>query len=395
MIQARFSERSAAMAGPGSGTGSAAPLEAQGDATLRRIAARFALGGAIAAIEPLGNGNVNDTYRVTLSGDPGRRFVLQRLNTTVFPHPERVMGNIAALGNHLEGRLAEEPAGPGRRWEVPRLIAPMGSAHHWVQDGDDVWRLTTYIEGAQSLETVATEAQAWQLGFGLGTFHRLLSDLPIEALADTLEGFHITPGYLAAYERALACSTAASCEELSFCQAFVAERTALAGVLETAKDQGVLRLRPIHGDPKVNNVMLDAASGAAIALVDLDTVKPGLIHYDIGDCCRSGCNPLGEETKDWREVRFDPGRCEAILAGYLSAARDSLTPDDINFLFDAIRLIAFELGLRFLTDHLEGNVYFKTRQAGQNLDRALVQFQLTASIEAQEEAIRALIERLR
>ncbi|WP_414026376.1 phosphotransferase enzyme family protein [Cyanobium sp. ATX-6F1] len=317
MIQAPISERSAAMAGPGSGS-----VDQQG-AQLRRIAARFALGGAIAAIEPLGNGNVNDTYRVTLSGDRARRFVLQRLNTTVFPHPERVMGNIAALGNHLEGRLAQEAAGPGRRWEVPRLIAPLGAEKHWVQDGDDVWRLTTYIEGAQSLETVATEAQAWQLGFGLGTFHRLLSDLPIEALADTLEGFHITPAYLAAYERALACSTAASCEELSFCQAFVAERSALAGVLETAKDQGVLRLRPIHGDPKVNNVMLDTASGAAIALVDLDTVKPGLIHYDIGDCCRSGCNPLGEETKDWQAVCFDPGRCEAILAGYLNAARGS------------------------------------------------------------------------
>ncbi|MCP9914985.1 aminoglycoside phosphotransferase family protein [Cyanobium sp. ATX 6F1] len=377
------------MAGPGSGS-----VDQQG-AQLRRIAARFALGGAIAAIEPLGNGNVNDTYRVTLSGDRARRFVLQRLNTTVFPHPERVMGNIAALGNHLEGRLAQEAAGPGRRWEVPRLIAPLGAEKHWVQDGDDVWRLTTYIEGAQSLETVATEAQAWQLGFGLGTFHRLLSDLPIEALADTLEGFHITPAYLAAYERALACSTAASCEELSFCQAFVAERSALAGVLETAKDQGVLRLRPIHGDPKVNNVMLDTASGAAIALVDLDTVKPGLIHYDIGDCCRSGCNPLGEETKDWQAVCFDPGRCEAILAGYLNAARGSLTTGDIAYLFDAIRLIAFELGLRFLTDHLQGDVYFKTREAGQNLDRALVQFQLTASIEAQEEAIRSLIERLR
>ncbi len=161
-----------------------------------------------------------------------------------------------------------------------------------------------------------------------------------------------------------------------------------ARALEKARAQGRLRLRPIHGDPKVNNVMLDTATGQAVGMVDLDTVKPGLVHYDIGDCLRSGCNPLGEETEDWEAVRFEPELCRAILAGYLSLARDFLTETDYAYLYDAIRLLAFELGLRFFTDYLAGNVYFKARHPEHNLVRALVQFKLTESIESQAAAIR-------
>ena len=139
----------------------------------------------------------------------------------------------------------------------------------------------------------------------------------------------------------------------------------------------------MHGDPKVNNVMLDTATGQAVGMVDLDTVKPGLVHYDIGDCLRSGCNPRGEETGDWEVVRFEPELCRAMLTGYLSLARDFLTETDYAYLYDAIRLLAFELGLRFFTDYLAGNVYFKARHPEHNLVRALVQFKLTESIESQ------------
>ena len=173
------------------------------------------------------------------------------------------------------------------------------------------------------------------------------------------------------------------------------ERRAWAHVLEEARAQGRLRLRPIHGDPKVNNVLLDTATGQAVALVDLDTVKPGLVHYDIGDCLRSGCNPQGEETEHWEAVRFDPDLCRALLQGYLSQARGFLTAADYDHLYDAVRLIAFELGLRFFTDYLEGNVYFKARHREHNLARALVQFRLTESIESQETAIGAIIRDLR
>ena len=141
--------------------------------------------------------------------------------------------------------------------------------------------------------------------------------------------------------------------------------------------------------------MLDTATRQAVALVDLDTVKPGLVHYDIGDALRSGCNPQGEETDAWETVRFEPDLCRAMLQGYLPVARDFLTETDYVYLYDAIRLIAFELGLRFFTDYLAGNVYFKARRPEHNLARALVQFKLTESIESQAAAIGAISRDLR
>jgi Ser/Thr protein kinase RdoA (MazF antagonist) len=147
----------------------------------------------------------------------------------------------------------------------------------------------------------------------------------------------------------------------------------------------------MHGDPKVNNIMFDCQTGKAVSVVDLDTVKPGLVHYDIGDCLRSGCNPQGEETTEWQSVYFDLDLCQAMLQGYLQVAKAFLTENDYVYLFDAIRLIALELGLRFFTDYLAGSVYFKVKYPDHNLARALVQFKLTESIERQETAIQKLI----
>lgn len=140
--------------------------------------------------------------------------------------------------------------------------------------------------------------------------------------------------------------------------------------------------------------MIDCSTNQAVAMIDLDTVKPGLIHYDIGDCLRSGCNRLGEETKDWERVTFDPQIAEAILRGYLSVAQKFLTDNDYNYIYDSIRLLAFELGLRFFTDYLEGDVYFNADYPKHNLNRALIQFKLTESIENQESIIRQIIEKI-
>jgi Ser/Thr protein kinase RdoA (MazF antagonist) len=144
----------------------------------------------------------------------------------------------------------------------------------------------------------------------------------------------------------------------------------------------------IHGDPKLNNILFDASSGLAVAMIDLDTVKPGLIHYDLGDCLRSCCNRAGEGGAE--SVEFDVAICREVLAGYFAAAEQFLTEPDIAYLFDAIRLLPFELGLRFLTDHLAGDRYFHVTEPGQNLRRAQVQFRLVASIERQEKAIRSV-----
>ncbi len=283
----------------------------------------------------------------------------------------------------------------GRRWEVLRILLAQNGQDYLHDSDGSFWRAISFIENSQSFDIIKDIEHAREVGYALGMFHNLISDLPTNRLVDTLKGFHITPHYVHHYHKVIEKHHPVKAPEVNYCLQFVTERNAWAHVLETAKGQGRLRLRPIHGDPKVNNVLMDINTGHAISIVDLDTVKPGLIHYDVGDCLRSGCNPLGEETERWEEVRFDPDLCQAILQGYISIAREFLTDNDYDYLYDAIRLITFELGLRFFTDYLEDNVYFKAKHPKHNLARALVQFKLTESIESQETAIRAIIKEIR
>ena len=355
-----------------------------------------------------GRGNVNDTFLVTVGGmvrgahpksaldSPGKwRFILQRLNTHVFRRPELVMANLVTFAEHVQERLGREPLSLGRRWDVPRVLLTRDGQDYFIDADGSFWRALSFIEGAQTFDIIKDTGHAREVGYALGLFHKLVSDLPAERLADTLPGFHITPLYLKHYDAVLAGNGMRQSPEAAYCLRFVEERRALASVLEDARAEGKLLLRPIHGDPKVNNVMLDMATGQAVGMIDLDTVKPGLVHYDIGDCLRSGGNLLGEETADWQQVQFDPELGRAILQGYLSQVREFLTDHDYAHLYDAIRLITFELGLRFFTDYLEGNVYFKAQHRDHNLRRALVQFRLTESIEAQAEVIREIIRELR
>ncbi len=294
----------------------------------------------------------------------------------------------------MRERLDRFPLSPRRRWEVPNVLVTRNGSDHWLGSDGSFWRAMSFIDAA-SFDTIRDRDHAREVGYALGLFHALLSDLPAERLADTLEGFHVTPRYLQHYDEVLTTCGNDGSPYVEYCLQFVDERRAFAPVLENALAGGRLMLRVIHGDPKVNNIMMDTALGQAVGIIDLDTVKPGLVQYDIGDCLRSGCNPLGEETGAWETVRFDIDCCRAILEGYLPTARTFLTVDDFAYLYEAIRLIAFELGLRFFTDYLEGNVYFKVKGPGHNLARALVQFRLTRSIEEQETAIRAVIRDLR
>ena len=365
---------------------------------LKAIATQFQIGGVISSITPLGEGNVNETYQVTcqeqiLQEKLLRRYVMQRINTVVFPRPELVMANINVLANHVASRPLDKD------WVVPTAIPIRHSGQTWLEREGQIWRMLTFVENAQTLQTIGSKQEAHQVGRALGVFHHLVSDIPADALADTLPGFHVTPGYFQSFENVLAEAVATPpfsiSQELETCLNFVQQRADRVDVLEAALARGELQTRPIHGDPKVNNVMLCSTSGSAIAMIDLDTVKPGLIHYDIGDCCRSGCNRQGEETEDLESVLFDLDFCEAILAGYLSAAKETLNSNDFDYIYDAIHLITFELGLRFLTDHLAGNIYFKVNRPAHNLHRAKVQFKLVESIEHQQSSIRAIVERLR
>jgi len=360
---------------------------------LMGIAEQFSHQGNITEIEALGNGNINDTFLVSLDDLKQTRFVLQRINTKVFRHPQGVMKNMYIFTEHVHTKLQNQPQ--ERRWEIPRVILTNTGQDHWNTGDHDYWRAISFIEGSESFDIIANVSQSQEVGYALGMFHNLISDLPSEQLTDTLEGFHITPLYLQQYETVLAQNIVKSSPEVEYGLNFVRDRAEWCSVLENAKNNGKLLLRLMHGDPKVNNVMFDRKTGKAVSVIDLDTVKPGLVHYDIGDCLRSGCNPMGEETQDWQNVYFDLELCRGILTGYLEVAKTFLIDDDYVFLFDAIRLISFELGLRFFTDYLAGNVYFKVKYPDHNLARALVQFKLTESIENKETPIRQLIEDLR
>ena len=361
------------------------------------MAKQFDVAGRLVTVKPAGNGNVNDTYlaifRTTFSEE---RFILQRINKRVFPQPAHIMENLRVITGHVHQQLEAEADHADRIWQLPRII-PAKNGLDYAIDGDgEYWRAISLIASAHSYDNVQGLEHAYEAGIVLGQFQRLISDVPATSLRDTLPGFHITPSYFQKMDDALKTpegqARLASVATAQRCLRFVEQRREWSHVLENAKASGQLQMRPIHGDPKIANIMIDDDTGKGTSIVDLDTVKPGLIHYDIGDCLRSCCNSAGEETQDLNNVVFDTDLCAAIIKGYMIHARDFLTATDRAYLYDAIRLIAFELGLRFFADFIAGDVYFKVRHDGQNLNRANVQFKLAESIETRESKIRKVLE---
>jgi Ser/Thr protein kinase RdoA (MazF antagonist) len=346
--------------------------------TLIAIALQFAK--AVTDVSPLGNGLINDTFLVTTVSS---RFVLQRLNRKVFPEPGQIMTNLIMLNQHLDQKLTTVV-----KLKIPDILKTTEN-HDFYQDNQgDYWRALGYIGNSESLETINNLSQAEQTGFALGHFHRLVSDLDPALLHDTLPGYHIAPDYLNQYRRVFTQARRHDSLESLYCEKFISRFEHLTKVLETAKKQGLLSLRVIHGDPKLNNFLFDQHSNQVVGIIDLDTVKPGLVHYDIGDCLRSCCHNLNCNE-------FDLDICAAILTSYLSEAGTFFSEYDYHYLFDAIQLIPFELGLRFYTDYLEGNQYFKVTEPEQNLHRATGQFLLCESIQAQASEIKTLIEQVK
>lgn len=333
----------------------------------------------VTALAPLGNGLINDTFLVTSARSA---LVLQRINRVVFPQPTLIMDNLRVLNQHLQQKSADI-----LKLEIPTALSTrLGQAYFEDADGD-IWRALSFIADTDSLETVQHTQEAKQTGWALAHFHGLVSDLPPALLHDTLPGFHIAPDYLRNYQQ-VAHTTAIPDDPLNaYCTSAIAQYQHWADDLETAKHTGELKLRVIHGDPKLNNFLFAKTSGRIISLIDLDTVKPGLVHYDIGDCLRSCCHNSDDDS-------FNLSLCRAVLKSYLAEAKHFFTAADYQYLYPAIRLIPFELGLRFYTDYLQGNRYFKVTEPLQNLHRAAAQLRLCASINAQETAIKALIAEL-
>lgn len=341
---------------------------------LLSIASRFAT--TVTGITPLGNGLINDTY---LAATPSSPFVLQRINRTVFAAPEQIMANLTTLNRHIA-----QKNGTAVKLQIPEILKTHDNDPLYQDQNGDCWRALSFIANTESIETIGSVGDAEQVGFALGHFHRLTSDLDPSLLHDTLPGFHITPGYIRHYHQVRQ-QPLNSIDH--YCADFIARFQTIADDLETAKQQGLLPLRVIHGDPKLNNFLFDEHTHNIVSLIDLDTVKPGLVHYDIGDCLRSCCHSAGP-------VGFDLDICAALLTSYLTEAGAFFTEHDYRYVYPAIRLIPFELGIRFYTDYLEGNRYFKVAEPEQNLQRAVGQFRLCESVMAQESAIKSLISHL-
>jgi len=358
------------------------------------IATQFQVPGRLVALHALTAGNVNDTYRVVFRTTfSEEQFILQRINQNVFPDPAAVMANMKAVTDYAHDKIESEIEEADRIWQLPRVIPALDGKNYARDEKGNYWRALSLIASATSYEKVSSVDHAQQAGVVLGHFQRLISDFPVEHLADTLPGFHIAPQYLAKYDATLenlpeALRRLDRSETARRLSRYVDQRRDFVPILEDAVAAGELKLRPIHGDPKITNIMIDNVTGKGTCIVDLDTVKPGLVHYDFGDCVRSGCNPAGEETTDLSEVRLDLDLFGGVVKGYLREAGSFLSEADKHYLYESVRLLTFELGLRFFADYLAGDVYFKTNYDAHNLNRANVQFALCESIEANEAPMR-------
>ena len=364
--------------------------------TPAKIAEQFDVAGHLARIRPTGSGNVNDTYlAVFRTHFSEERIIIQRVNDHVFAQPEWIMENLSILTNHYHKQLQLESDVADRIWQLPRIVPCRDGQDFFRDDKGEFWRALTLIASAKSFDIAQSAEHALEVGTVLGQFHRVVSSMNPLSLRDTLPGYHETPLYLEQFDNVLQSASAqeliSGSMEVRHLVRFVEERREFAAVLQNAFTEGELEMRLIHGDPKVSNIMIDNDTGKGTAIIDLDTVKPGLIHYDFGDALRSICNREGEETSDLGKISFDLDYCESFVRGYMVHAKDFLTDNDKKYLYDSIRLITFELGLRFFQDYLAGNVYFKVKTPEQNLQRAQVQFRLCESIETRKRQIKEVL----
>lgn len=356
---------------------------------------RFRIAGIPVAVRPYGRGHIHATYLV--ESDSGHRAILQAVNRNVFPDVETLQENIQAVTAHLKDKLQQKyPADWNRRVLQP-IPTCTGAWIHTAADGT-AWRAFEFIPGTQTIETVASPAQARALGTAVGAFQTLLADFP-GTLPETIPDFHHTRkrfrAFLEAARTAPADRLASARAEIAFAEA----RESATGWLLDLQAAGRLPVRITHNDTKINNILFDAHSGEALCVIDLDTVMPGLSLYDFGDMVRTGTPAQPEESTDLRGMAVDLERFTALTQGYLSAAGAFLSEQERSLLAFSGRLLTFETGLRFLTDFLAGDVYFRTHYPGHNLARARNQFCLLADMELQademEEIVLGVWERMR
>ncbi len=358
------------------------------EAAIAAVARSFAIEGELTTSEPFAGGHINDSYRLTWRTARGSaRYVLQRINTGVFRDPVSLMENIARVTTHIRARLqAREESDVDRR--ALTFVPARDGAFLQRDEAGAYWRLCRFIEHARAFETITSHKHAEQAARAFGEFQDLLADLPPPRLHETIPDFHNTVLRFAALDHA---SAADVCGRAALARpeidAALARRD-LARVLLDLQRAGEISERIVHNDAKITNVLLDATSGQALCVVDLDTVMPGLSLYDFGDMVRTMTSPAGEDERDLSLVEVQPPLFAAVARGYLATAGSFLDPVERAHLVTAGKVITLEQGVRFLTDYLGGDTYYKTQRPQQNLERCRTQLKLLDSLERHEAVLR-------
>ena len=354
---------------------------------LRQAAAAFDFGLPTGEAERYGAGHINDTFAVW-AADHSRRWILQRINTDTFTDPAGLMENVTGVTSYLRREILARGGDPDR--ETLNVVPTREGKPYYTDCEGGAWRAYLFVEGTVCLQKVENERDFYTAAETFGNFQNQLAGYPAATLHETIARFHDTPNRYANFEKALAADVMGRAREIGPEIAFIRAREADCHVLMDQLAAGVLPLRVTHNDTKLNNVLIDQATGKGICVIDLDTVMPGLSAYDFGDSIRFGANDCAEDEPDQSKVHFSLHLYEVFARGYLAAAGSAMTEAERRSRPWGAKLMTLECGIRFLTDYLEGDHYFKISRPAQNLDRARTQFTLVEGMEREFDAMTQL-----
>ena len=359
---------------------------------LKNIFNSFTADGSFSDAGPLGSGHIHDTFLVETAETEKDNYILQRLNTKVFRNIPMLQENIERVTNHIHNKLLFVPGSDSKR-ECLTLI-PARDGRSWIKDNEgNYWRMYIFISGHQSYDIVDSPDKAFEGGKAIGRFQAMLEDLPGGPLFETIPYFHDIERRLETFRGVMEADRVKRVSEASEEINFVLDRSEEMKIILKLGKKGLIPLRITHNDTKFNNILLDE-NNRALCVIDLDTVMPGYVHYDFGDAIRTAANTAPEDEKDLAMVRMDIGLFKAFAEGYLSETRSFLNDIEKEYLAFAPRLITYTIALRFLTDHLDGDNYFKIHHENHNLQRAKAQFKLVQSIEEQYSVMQKIIKEL-
>lgn len=343
-----------------------------------------------------GSGHINDTYRIVLEhgeGVPAEVLILQRMNTEIFTEPVLLMENIANVTGHLKKKIVENGGDPKR--ETLSIISAQDGKPYYVDEAGNFWRCYPFIADTISLDRAETTEDFYQSAVAFGNFQRLLSDFPAQQLHETIPHFHDTKARFEVFKKAVAedvCGRAAGVkEEIEFIMA----REDVANVFGDMQAKGELPLRVTHNDTKLNNVLMDSKTRKGLCVIDLDTVMPGLAMNDFGDSIRFGASTADEDEPDLSKVSCDMGLFEVYTKGFIEGCGGKLTEKEIELLPMGAKVMTYECGMRFFTDYLQGDTYFKIHREGQNLDRCRTQLKLVADMEKKWETMQEIVRKFK